>query len=201
MSANKNEHPVLLLTRKYEPASSSSSAVVAIGDNVGDNQQTQKLHVNLTKSILKLSQNKKGEKRRRDVGEHRTEFAPKVSEFTFKGGVGGSVKVDIRDLARPLTAAAKGAKKDGNATVVAANAIASTDDPASDKKKPKINKKGAAIHKEVKSLKARQPARAPLVKHKEEQLLRKVGYNVAVDEVRVGGGGEENIFLLRNEII
>ena len=126
----------------------------------------------LAKSILKLT--KKEDKRKRN-SEQRTEFAPKVSEFTFKGGVGGSVKVDIRDLSRPLLVA--NGSKVGETEVV-------EDASASTKKAAKTNKKGSVVHKEVKNLKARQPARAPLVKHKEEKLLRKVGYNVAVDEVK-----------------
>ena len=169
--AKKN--PVLLLTRKFD---STASTAPENSEGNNDEPHNEKLqHSKLTKSILKLSEKKD---KRKANSEQRTEFAPKVSEFTFKGGSQGSVKVDIRDLSRPLTKGKKSAKKvvDEGQADINSNA-ASGDAPV------KTDKKGTAVHREVRGLKARKPTRAPLVKHKEERLIRQVGYNVAVDEV------------------
>ena len=167
------KNPVLLLTRKFESTPTASTDVVSESQD-GESTQKQQ-HSKLTKSILKLSKKKD---QRKQNSEQRTEFAPKVSEFTFKGGAEGSVKVDIRDLSRPLTVAASKKGDDPDGLSKKAGGL-----NAGQQSTAKADKKGSQVHREVRSLKARQPTRAPLVKHKEEKLLRQVGYNVAVDEV------------------
>ena len=167
------KNPVLLLTRKFESTPTASTDVVSESQD-GESTQKQQ-HSKLTKSILKLSKKKD---QRKQNSEQRTEFAPKVSEFTFKGGAEGSVKVDIRDLSRPLTVAAGKKGDDADGLSKKADGL-----NAGQQSTAKADKKGSQVHREVRSLKARQPTRAPLVKHKEEKLLRQVGYNVAVDEV------------------
>ena len=170
------KNPVLLLTRKFESTPTASTDVVSESQDGESTQQQQKQqHSKLTKSILKLSKKKD---QRKQNSEQRTEFAPKVSEFTFKGGAEGSVKVDIRDLSRPLTVAASKKGDDFDGLSKKADGL-----NAGQQSTAKADKKGSQVHREVRSLKARQPTRAPLVKHKEEKLLRQVGYNVAVDEV------------------
>ena len=176
--------PLLLLTRKFETTASADHDDGSVKDNE-PHQNDKQQHSKLTKSILKLS--KKKDKRKQN-SEQRTEFAPKVSEFTFKGGAEGSVKVDIRDLSRPLTLSTKSkdAKQKKKIEESDAGEEGVNSNAAADDQPVKTDKKGSAVHREVRGLKARKPTRAPLVKHKEEKLLRQVGYNVAVDEVKEG---------------